>query len=110
MQLEIKGLEQWVAFLGHAEIPVLGKTARDLAALREDAEKLSPRGVARVIARDPMMTVKLLRYLQQYKHRSQITELVQIEQALLMMGVDAFLNKLPPQPLMDELLGGQREA
>jgi len=40
MQLEIKGLEQWVAFLGHAEIPVLGKTARDLAALREDAEKL----------------------------------------------------------------------
>lgn len=110
MQLEIKGLEKWVAFLGHAEIPVLGKTARDLAALREDAEKLSARSVARVIARDPMMTVKLLRYLQQHKHRSQITEVVQIEQALLMMGVDAFFNRLPPQPLMDELLNGQKEA
>lgn len=110
MQQEIKGLEKWVAFLGHAEIPVLGKTARDLAALREDAEKLSARSVARIIARDPMMTVKLLRYLQQHKHRSQITEVVQIEQALLMMGVDAFFNRLPPQPLMDELLGEQREA
>jgi len=110
MQMEIKGLEQWVAFLGHAEIPVLGKTARDLAALREDSEKLSARSVARIIARDPMMTVKLLRYLQQHKHRSQITEVVQIEQALLMMGVDAFFDRLPPQPLMDELLGEQREA
>lgn len=110
MQLEIKGLEKWVAFLGHAEIPVLGKSARDLAALREDAENISARGVARIIARDPMMTVKLLRYLQQHKHSSQITEVVQIEQALLMMGVDAFFNKLPPQPLVDEMLGTQREA
>lgn len=110
MQLEIKGLERWIAFLGHAEIPVLGKTARDLAALREDAEKLSARGVARIIARDPMMTVKLLRYLQQHKHRSQITEVVQIEHALLMMGVDAFFNKLPPRPVVDEMLGEQKEA
>lgn len=110
MQIEIKGLEQWVAFLGHAEIPVLGKTARDLAVLREDSEKLSARSVARIISLDPMMTVKLLRYLQQYKHRSQTTEVVQIEHALLMMGVDAFFNKLPPQPLMDELLGGKMEA
>lgn len=110
MQLEIKGLDGWVAFFCHAEIPVLGKTARDLAALREDAEMLSARGVSRIIARDPMMTVKLLRYLQQHKHRSQITEVVQIEQALLMMGVEAFFNKLPPRPLVDELLGEQREA
>ena len=110
MQLEIKGLDRWVAFLGHAELPVLSKTARDLATLREDAENLSARGVAQIIARDPMMTVKLLRYLQEHKHRSQITEVVQIEQALLMMGVDAFFDRLPPQPLVDELLGEQMEA
>jgi hypothetical protein len=110
MQQQIKGLEGWVAFLGHAEIPVLSRTARELAALCVDTEKLSARGVARIIARDPMMTVKLLRYLQQHKHRSQITEVVQIEQALLMMGVEAFLEKLPPQPLIDELLHGQMEA
>ena len=110
MQLEIKGLENWVAYLSHAEIPVLGKSARDLAVLREDSEMLSARGVARIIARDPMLTVKLLRYLQQHKHRSQITEVLQIEQALLMMGVEAFFNKLPPKPLMDEMLGGKMEA
>lgn len=110
MQLESKGLERWVAFLGHAEIPVLSKTARDLAALREDPELLCARSVTEIIDRDPMMTIKLLRYLQQHKHRTQITEVVQIEQALLMLGVEVFLNKVPPQPLMDEMLHEQSEA
>ncbi len=60
-------------FFNRAEIPVLKQTARDLAALHEDAKNISARGVAQAIARDPMMTVKLLRYLQDNKHRSQCT-------------------------------------
>lgn len=103
-------MEGWVAFLGNAEIPVLKQTARDLAAIRQYPDKLSARGVADIIVRDPMMAVKLLRYLQQHKHRSQVTEVVQIEQALLMMGVEAFFNKLPPQPLAEEVLRGHLDA
>ncbi len=102
---EIKGLDGWVAFLSRAEIPVLKQTARDLAALQEDSENISARGVADVIDRDPMMTVKLLRYLQSHKHRKQEHEVVQVEQALLMLGVEAFFKKLPPAPLAEEMLG-----
>ena len=101
---EMKSLEDWVAFLSQAEIPVLKQTARDLAALHVDAENLSARDVALAIARDPMLTVKLLRYLQLNKHRSQEHEVVEVEQALLMMGVEGFFNKLPAKPLVDELL------
>jgi HD-like signal output (HDOD) protein len=106
----INGLSGWVSVLGHAEIPVLKQTARDLAVLHEDAENLSARGVTEIIARDPMMTVKLLRYLQRHKHRRQEHEVVQVEQALLMLGVEAFFNKIPPQPLVDEVLRGQTAA
>lgn len=109
-QQKINGLEGWVAFLGHAEIPVLKQTARDLALLRENAERLSARGVTEIIARDPMMTVKLLRYLQQHKHRKQEHEVMQVEQALLMLGVEAFFNKLAPKPLVEEALRGQTGA
>lgn len=105
-----RSLEEWVAFLSQAEIPVLKQTARDLTALHADAENISARGVSEVIARDPMMTVKLLRYLQQNKHRKQVHEVLEIEQALLMMGVEAFFRKLPPKPLMDELLRGHMAA
>jgi len=107
---EIKGLDGWVAFLSKVDIPVLKQTARDLSALHEDADNISARGVAEVITRDPMMTVKLLRYLQGHKHKKQEHEVVQVEQALLMLGVEAFFSKLPPKPLAEELLSSNTSA
>lgn len=107
---EIKGLEGWKAYLSQAQIPVLKQTARDLALLFQDTDKLAAREVAAVIARDPMMTVKLLRYLQQHKHRAQEHEVVEVEQALLMLGVEAFFRKIPPQPILDEALSAHMGA
>ncbi|MBI1175297.1 MAG: HDOD domain-containing protein [Sideroxydans sp.] len=110
MEQQRKDLQAWVAFLGHVDIPVLKQTARDLAALHQDEDNLSARNVAQVIGRDPMMTVKLLRYLQQHKHKSQTSEVVQAEQALLMLGLNTFFGKIPPQPVAEEGLRGQIEA
>jgi HD-like signal output (HDOD) protein len=109
-QQNIKTLAQWVAFLSRAEIPVLKQTARDLATLRLDPEKLSPRDMAQIIAQDPMMTVKLLRYLQSHKRDSQQHDVMEVEQALLMIGVEGFFSKLPAKPLIDEILRAQMEA
>ena len=106
----INGLAGWVAFLSQADIPVLKQTARELDALRQDANKLSARGVADAIAADPMLTVKLLRYLQQHKRRSQTSEVVQVEQALLMLGVEAFYNKVPASPNVQDTMRGQTPA
>jgi HD-like signal output (HDOD) protein len=110
MQQEIKGLDHWVNYLSQADIPVLKHTALELEKLREDQNKLSARGVAHVIADDPMMTVKLLRYLQTHKHRSQHSEVVQVEQALMMMGVEAFFTKIPSKPLVQEAMLGHTDA
>lgn len=107
---EIKGLDNWVAFLTRSDLPVLKQTARDLAALQQDENSLSARSVASVIAADPMMTAKLLRYLQQHKRRSQTSEVVQVEQALIMLGVGAFFNKIPAAPLVQDSLMKQMEA
>ena len=107
---ELKGLDHWVAFLTQADIPVLKQTARDLAVLHEDQNKLSARSVASVIAVDPMMTVKLLRYLQQNKHRSQTSEVSLVEQALIMMGVGAFYDKIPARPTVQEVMAGHMDA
>ena len=101
---EAKGLEYWVALLTHADLPVLKQTARDLAALREDDKRLNANSVAAIISRDPLMTVKLLRYLQQHKRKTQTTEVVQVEQALLMLGIEPLFNKVPPKPLVEEIV------
>lgn len=107
---KINGLAGWIAFLSQADIPVLKQTARALDALRQDANKLSARGVADAIATDPMLTVKLLRYLQQHKRRSQTSEVVQVEQALLMLGVEAFYNKVPASPNVQDTMQGETQA
>lgn len=109
-QQEKKGLAEWVAFLSQVEIPVLSHTARSLAELRLDEENLSARGVAQIIKSDPMMTVKLLRYLQQHKRRIQEHEVVQVKQALMMLGLEAFFKKVPARPLVEEVLSGKMEA
>ncbi len=101
---ETDGLERWVTILTQADLPVLKQTARDLAALREDDRRLNTSSIAGIIARDPIMTVKLLRHLQQHKHRKQTAEVVQIEQVLLMLGIEPFFNRVPPKPLVEEML------
>lgn len=101
---EISGLGHWVEVLTQSELPVLRHTARELAVLREDEEKLSANSVADAIALDPMMTVKLLRYLQQHKHKVQTTEIIQVEQALMMLGMKPFFNQVPPEPIMEDVL------
>jgi HD-like signal output (HDOD) protein len=100
---ETRGLEHWVVMLTHADLPVLKQTARDLAALHEDDKRLNAHSVAAVISRDPIMTVKLLRYLQKHKHKAQLTEVIQVEQALLMLGIEPVFNKVRPEPLVEEV-------
>jgi len=105
-----RSLESWVAFLSHAEIPILKRTARDLVALHEDPDNISAGGVAAIIAIDPMMTVKLLRYLQHHKHFKQQHEVVEVEQALLMTGIEPLFRNVPLAPSVNDTLAGQMDA
>lgn len=103
-------LTDWLAFLGQADIPVLKHTARELERLRDDDAQLNARSIADVVTDDPLMTVKLLRYMQTHKHRNQAYELVDVKQTLLMMGLDAFFRDVPATPIVETLLDGHRGA
>ena len=110
MQQEAKDLQGWTAFLGTAEIPVLKQTVRDLQALREEGEKASPHTIANIIARDPLMTALLLRYLQSHKRSSQTNEVLEVEQALLMLGIEPFFKHVVANVSVEEMLGTQVPA
>lgn len=107
MQQGAKDLQGWVAFLSNTEIPILRQTARDLKILNEKGDIASPHAIASIIARDPLMTALLLRYLQLHKRRSQTNEVLEIEQALLMLGIEPFFNKVVSKISVEELLGKQ---
>ena len=110
MSQHSKGLSEWLAYLGQAEIPVLKSSARELDRLRADESLLNPRSIANVVTDDPLMTVKLLRFMQSHKHRNQKYELVDVKQALLMLGVDTFFREVPAAPVVEDMLQGHIEA
>lgn len=110
MLQQTQDLAGWVALLSNAELPVLKQTARELERMRADEDNLNARSVARVVTSDPMMTVKLLRYLQEHKRSSQMQELVQVEQAIMMMGFNTFFRELAPTVLVEDVLHGHLGA
>jgi HD-like signal output (HDOD) protein len=103
-------LTAWLAFLRQADIPVLRHTARELERLRADESLLNARSIADVVTDDPLMTAKLLRYLQTHKHRNQKYELVDVKQALLMLGLDTFFREVPAAPVAEDMLHDHRAA
>jgi len=103
-------LTDWIARFGQAEIPVLKHSARELERLRAENGLLNARTVAGVVTDDPLMTVKLLRHMQLHKGAHQRHELVDVKQALLMMGLETFFRDLPAQPVAEDMLHGHKEA
>ncbi len=110
MEQETKDLQGWVTFFSHTEIPVLKQTLRDLNALREEGDKATPIAVSNIIARDPLMTALLLRYLQSHKRRSQTSEVLEVDQALLMLGIEPFFNNIVPKISVEEILSAHTPA
>lgn len=104
LQQHQRKLSDWVNFLTTAEIPVLKQTARNLAILQQDEQHLNARSFAHVVKNDPLMTVKLLRYMQQHKHRTQEHDVMEVEQIILMLGLEATLKKIPAKPLAEDIL------
>lgn len=107
MNTAVRGLDEWVARLDVAGIPVLKRTVRDIARLQADAENSEVRDVVEVLSHDPLMTLILLRYLQQHKRSSQLNEVVRIEQVLMMLGLHTFFTQVAPQGIVEEHLKGK---
>lgn len=110
MMQQPQDMAGWVSLLSAAEIPVLRHTARALERLHADEDNLNARSLAHVVTNDPLMTAKLLRYLQGHKHRSQTQELVQVEQAIMMMGFGTFFREIPASPVVEDMLHDHLDA
>ncbi|HUW50752.1 MAG TPA: HDOD domain-containing protein [Sulfuricella sp.] len=97
-------LEAWVEYLDQAPLPVLRRTAVELAHLKEREDDLNGHELAAVILRDPIMTLKVLRYLQSHRGKSQVTDITTIDRAIMMIGTTPFFKEFAVQPLIEDTL------
>jgi HD-like signal output (HDOD) protein len=103
-------LDDWVAYLKGKSLPVLTRTLRELAVLREHENTVSARSIAQVILRDPLMTLRVLAFIESRQRHSQHCEITTIERALMMIGITPFFNHFEALPTLEDHLQGHPQA
>jgi HD-like signal output (HDOD) protein len=103
-------LNAWGIYLDQVQLPILRRTAVELADIRERENELNGHELAAVILHDPIMTVKVLRYLQSHRSKSQVTDITTIDRAIMMIGTTPFFRQFSEQPLIEESLADYPEA
>jgi HD-like signal output (HDOD) protein len=104
------GIEAWVAALSGAEVPVLARTVREVGKLRQREDDVTPRDISGVVLRDPLLTLRILRYIESRRKPDQPAEITTIEHALMMLGAMQFFKACKDLPTVESKLAGNVKA
>jgi HD-like signal output (HDOD) protein len=94
----------WTQAISAAEIPILARTAAELAALREEEDDIAPRAIAEVVLEDPLMALKVLAHVSRNRSARMVTDTETVTASLLMMGVSRFFRTFSDSPTIEDRL------
>lgn len=103
-------LETWVDYFRDADIPVMRRTIVELDKLRAVADRINARTLSGVILDDPLMTLRVMAYLEEHRQKRQTTDITTIERALVMIGVEPFFRDFEHVPLIETQLAQHPKA
>ncbi len=95
----------WIQAIGPAEIPVLGRTAAAIDAMREHEDDVAPREIAEIVLDDPLMSLKLLAHVARHRPQRMSGDAETVTAALLMLGVSSFFRAFGGQATVEARLG-----
>lgn len=104
------GANAWVEHFKEVELPILRLTASRLEELRDTAEVINTRTLANIIMHDPMMTLRVFRFMKENRSKSQNAEITTIERALVMIGTMKFFDSCQDLPIIEHQLKGHPKA
>lgn len=96
--------EEWLALWEKRPLPILQSTKAALAQYVGRAETVRTDEIAAVILRDPLLTANALRHVNQRPRTGLISDVVAIENVVLLMGVDPLLAQFGKLPTVESAL------
>lgn len=105
-----KNITAWVEYFDHADIPVLTRTETELIQFKNNEDNLNGRELADAIMHDPLMTLKVLRYLRTHHSKRQAMEITTIAHALMMLGTTPFFHHFARLPTIESTLKDHPDA
>lgn len=103
----LQDIDAWVLFFSNNCLPVLRVTKRRLNEMREDLDSVDARELARLILLDPIMTVRVMAFIQPMRGRSLQRDITTIASAVMMAGIEPFFRHFEELPTVEEMLKGQ---
>ncbi|KPC49234.1 HDOD domain protein [Amantichitinum ursilacus] len=104
-----KSIANWTARLTGIDLPVLEYTLAEIAALRDKLDDVSYHHLADLIHKDPLLTVRVLRYQQAHRASHQTRDVVTVDRILLMIGTRGFVREFGrAMPLQQGVAGKPR--
>lgn len=100
----LASIDSYIAYFSQSTLPVLRRTVRALAELREDEDKINGRRIAAVILHDPLMTLRVLVYIEANRRSAQNRDITTIERAIMMLGITPFFETFSDLPTVEEQL------
>ncbi|WP_434513424.1 HDOD domain-containing protein [Dechloromonas sp. ARDL1] len=86
-------IDSWTLLFSNNGLPILRVTKRRLEEMRADLDRVDVRELAHLILQDPIMTVRVLAYIQPMRGRSLQRDITTIASAVMMAGIEPFFNR-----------------
>ncbi len=96
--------DAWVLLFSNSSLPVLRSTQRHLGEMRENLDDLDARKLTQLILHDPIMTVRVLAYIQPFRGRSLQQDITTIASAVMMAGLLPFFRRFENLPTVEDAL------
>lgn len=100
----LSSFDAWVKYLSQVDIPVLRRTNEEMARLKAAEDEITGHDIARALLHDPLMTLKVLRFLQDRRRQSQHTDVTTTAHALMMVGTTPFFRHFADQASVEDRL------
>lgn len=105
-----KSIAAWLEYFDQVEIPVLKRTEVEIVRLKRDEDNLNGRDLADTVMHDPLMTLKVLRYLETHHSKRQSMDITTISGALMMVGTTPFFRHFARLPVVETTLKNHPQA
>ena len=100
----------WALYFSSTELPVLRRTAVELQRMHENADLANARAIANAVMHDPLMTLRVLQYIERHRGQRQVTDITTIERALVMIGIGPFFRDFENLPSIEDQLKNHPKA
>lgn len=110
LKAPLPDIQSWVRHFSQQETPVLAYSLKHMHTLHDMLDDIGIRDISNLIRHDPLLSLRLVRYLESHRHASQVTDVTTLDRILLMIGLSGFFKAFKNSLMLETQLADHPEA